>query len=68
MHKCAQVPWLQQIDPYNLKPFCRRNERIRMSCIVCHLLDRLQKDKHQTGKTEGQERTEQTNQKDGKAQ
>ena len=39
-----------------------------MCCMVCHLLDRLQGNKHQTGKTEGQERTEQTNPEDGKAQ
>ena len=25
-----------------------------MCCMVCHLLDRLQGNKHQTGKTEGQ--------------
>ena len=36
-------------------------------CAVwCHLPDKLQGNKHQTGKTEGQERTQQTNPKDGK--
>ena len=63
------VPKISSITalPLSQSP-CRRDGRIRMFCVVCHLLDRLQGSKHQTGKTKGQERTEQTNPKDGKAQ